>query len=532
MTEVQEHLLMLLREIDEICRENNIEFFLDGGSALGAVRHKGFLPWDDDADIVLTRENWLKFKKAVEEHPRPDRVLADPATNPAYPMVYPRYCDTSTTAILRTSMIDQFKSGLFIDIFILDPVEDTQEAVDEYFDILFGYCEYINPYYYDTVIGANEWYDFFKAMGAKEGRAAVDRYVEERLFRGEDKEGMTYCFRLDLAKYVYPRYLFRRQLFVPVEDTILPVPGEFGDYLRIHYGDLWYMIPKETEVETHNVAIDLSVPYENFADSYLWAIDKKEAESTYRKLQKLRLEKWKMTTKIDTSRYEVVAKVYAAILEKKAETVSPQALLEAGDYKRLAEMFENYETMQLNRYYLRNQVLIPMSDELLYCVLRLMIHEGKYNRAAKILDLRRRKGGELGEQLGELQSIVDSIRSILRHLEFGEWAEALALSEEKHAQYQDIPDFTEASLRAREHFALSDEEKSALLKEVDQLGPELLSRDWVCAVRERLASHVEERRRDALKKLEKLNKQTYNGLLKLELAEFLNDQGEGAADGE
>ena len=58
MTEVQQELFGLLCELDDICRANDITYYLIGGSALGAVRHHGFLPWDDDADIVLTKQNW------------------------------------------------------------------------------------------------------------------------------------------------------------------------------------------------------------------------------------------------------------------------------------------------------------------------------------------------------------------------------------------------------------------------------------------------------------------------------------------
>ena len=65
--DVQLVLLEMLKDIDALCKKHNIRYWLTGGSALGAVRHKGFIPWDDDADIGMLREDYEKFQRVVHE---------------------------------------------------------------------------------------------------------------------------------------------------------------------------------------------------------------------------------------------------------------------------------------------------------------------------------------------------------------------------------------------------------------------------------------------------------------------------------
>ena len=65
MTEKQKYLLKLFREVDEICREHNLRYVLAGGSLIGALRHEGFVPWDDDVDLYMPRPDWEKFIEIV-----------------------------------------------------------------------------------------------------------------------------------------------------------------------------------------------------------------------------------------------------------------------------------------------------------------------------------------------------------------------------------------------------------------------------------------------------------------------------------
>ena len=70
MSRVHSANLKILKEIDRICRKYKIQYALDAGTLIGAVRHKGFIPWDDDADIVFTRNQFEAFKKVVKRTPR------------------------------------------------------------------------------------------------------------------------------------------------------------------------------------------------------------------------------------------------------------------------------------------------------------------------------------------------------------------------------------------------------------------------------------------------------------------------------
>ena len=126
LTRVHEANLKLLKEIDRICRKYRIQYMLDSGTLLGAVRHKGFIPWDDDADVVFTRPNYEKFLKVAERELPKGMTLLRPQDIRGGRVFY----DFTTRILYDNSRVHEdngqmrFYEGklnhLWVDLFVLD----------------------------------------------------------------------------------------------------------------------------------------------------------------------------------------------------------------------------------------------------------------------------------------------------------------------------------------------------------------------------------------------------------------------------
>lgn len=114
-------MLELLDYIHNLCIANNINYSLCGGSFLGAIRHKGFIPWDDDIDIMLTRENYEKLILLLRE--RSDYTLLDFQVK-NYQYSYAKLCDKGSFQLSLAGEVSQF--GLFVDIFPYDHLPESE----------------------------------------------------------------------------------------------------------------------------------------------------------------------------------------------------------------------------------------------------------------------------------------------------------------------------------------------------------------------------------------------------------------------
>lgn len=125
LRELQLTELELMKEVDRICRKNKIDYSLDGGTLLGAVRHKGFIPWDDDADIMMTRKEYERFYKACKRDLDSRKYFFQEfRTDPEYRWGYAKLRKNGTIFLREGQEHVKCHTGVCIDIFVFDEVPD------------------------------------------------------------------------------------------------------------------------------------------------------------------------------------------------------------------------------------------------------------------------------------------------------------------------------------------------------------------------------------------------------------------------
>lgn len=128
ISRLHEALIFLLDEVDRLCRANNIRYFLDSGTALGAIRHGGFIPWDDDADVGMLRDDYDRFIRVAKEQLGSQFFLQTYETDEGYLKFNAKIRLNGTFFPERLNTGKNLHQGIFIDIFPFDFTSDKQDV--------------------------------------------------------------------------------------------------------------------------------------------------------------------------------------------------------------------------------------------------------------------------------------------------------------------------------------------------------------------------------------------------------------------
>lgn len=423
MTETQEYLLGLLKEIDDICRKYQIDYYLAGGTLVGAVRHGGFLPWDDDADVHMTRRNAERFAEAVKRENLPDRVVYQEAEDGSYGTVHWRYQNTAATTLLRSLVGSTSEQGQFVDIFVLYPLPNSPEASEKCLEDYRLYLELRAQCF--TVLSKDcteEYLERYKRAKRWErivGKKQVRTYLEKRIFDCPEEGAANWFIRSPLAPRVdTPKEFWGEPRFVKFETMELPVAEYAEKLLCYSYGPAWFEVPEQAERGEHTFVSDFEIPYKVYTAEY----DKYLNSRDFYNREVRKKEYWfgflgdrnVVNPQIHTMRGQKVV----LEIRHKVETyhIDLKKLVEQGRKEELEILFKPYfDFLSLNeiRYW---GLYVDMPDEYLFGALYFYCFDGNYGTARKILNGRRAQERMLSEDLKELCGICDATDELLMEL--------------------------------------------------------------------------------------------------------------------
>lgn len=425
-------ILELLKEIDEICVKYGITYYAAGGTAIGAARHKGFIPWDDDVDIYMTRSEFARFREAFKcERPR-GRMLECLEDNEEYPGTIPRYINIETTDLCRFHCMNTCAGGILIDIFILDPVPSDPVLQEEYRDKLSVYADYTMPYYafsYRNNTSNLDFYFKYKELEKKEGRQAVIKTLEEELFSFNEEDCEYYMLRWATLPSIFPKEMFGMPERFEFESLTIPMPEQWYRYLKQLYGFDWLNVPQSVENQDQHISvINTELPYENYTVEIDEFIDKKEARANYFRRKELLLKREMLDRPMQEEFLSIKAKAIAGSVSKRYNSdllIQDQAT--DSECRKFLEKFDFYLLSQLsvpfagkmkhgNWYRYRNPVLIPVPDGFIADVIYCLIREGEIKKAERLLEIRDKN--RTSENMDETENPrIEDMRELLRNID-------------------------------------------------------------------------------------------------------------------
>lgn len=266
--------LDILMELDRICRKFGLRYFLDSGTLLGAVRHKGFIPWDDDIDLLMPRKDYDKLIEIASQELSFPYYLQHISTDSKYPGLHVKIRNSETTAIIKSWLFTDVNQGIFIDIFPLEGLPNNPKKADELYAKASVLGRAIKSYYnFDKILSLNPRIILMLLKRRKIAKTLIkdpQDYVKkysdfESLFREIDFEScklvgpLSFNFASE-RKFVFHKSCFDKTLYVPFEDKMLPIPLGYDEVLKTYFGDD-YMTPLIAPAEHGQTYYDTDKAY-------------------------------------------------------------------------------------------------------------------------------------------------------------------------------------------------------------------------------------------------------------------------------
>ena len=245
----------ILDEFVKICDIYNLEYFLVGGTLIGAVRHKGFIPWDDDIDVAMPRNDYEKFLEIADKELDKKYMIDNKNTNPKYYLNFTKIRKKNTIFEQDFQINYNGPKGIWIDVFPLDEVKSFDNKLipiqRKINDIIFRLVHYKNGF----VLGkkCNTLKKFLGKIVFFKNTTLLN--WQDKLLRMQDNKGGNFVLNF-ASTYNYKKEIFEKKAYFPAKELEFEgrkykVPNQYKVILNQVYGDYMKLPPKEKQI-THN----------------------------------------------------------------------------------------------------------------------------------------------------------------------------------------------------------------------------------------------------------------------------------------
>lgn len=261
--------LDLLKELLRVCSEHNLTVWVDGGTMLGAVRHKGFIPWDDDIDVLMPRRDYdilLRHGHKWFSHPC---FLQSAYSDPGYFRGHAQLRNDNTAAIRPSEAYRKFNQGIFVDIFALDGCPDNPMELESLSHDTLHSLRLLKAVDLDLIYSGRLLQGFRKARMRRRVRKSgfINMYkaIEDRL-RQVNMHAVRNWANISFSgnRLLFDRHLFDDTVWMDFEDIKAPLPAGYDRYLRILYGDD-YMTPRQDPTEHGELVVSTTRSWREIA---------------------------------------------------------------------------------------------------------------------------------------------------------------------------------------------------------------------------------------------------------------------------
>lgn len=247
-------LIQTLRSIDKCCRENNINYSLCWGTMIGAIRHQGFIPWDDDVDLMMSREDLNKFLRVYDD---PDYGIYTPLKDKNNIQLLTKIYNKKTKVIFG-NYPKKSLFGLWISIFAFDNAPDENLAEWER-----KRTRLFNLYHFRTVrylttdsLPRKVGKFILKLTALPYSSFSLAKRIEEHLSQFNNQKTKNICIwdcGFGFTKFFYfPSELFDDYIDVYFDGIKVRIIKGYDKFMRMYYGDYMQLPPEEKRVPSHN----------------------------------------------------------------------------------------------------------------------------------------------------------------------------------------------------------------------------------------------------------------------------------------